>query len=57
MPIEYLESVIIEQADVIADQMQGIAQWANTEEDVRYECNKLIDVFLKLYGDSYQRTP
>jgi hypothetical protein len=34
----------------MADQMLKIAQWANSEEDVRHECNKLIDGFIELAG-------
>ncbi len=27
--------------------MNRAAQWAESEEDVRYECNKLLDDFIK----------
>ena len=35
---------------MMAGQMVEIAKWANSEEDVRYECNKLNDSFLKKAG-------
>ncbi len=41
------EQLITEQAATIADQMNKIAQWAKSEEDVRYDCNKLIDEFIE----------
>lgn len=41
------EQLISEQAATIADQMNKIAQWAKSEEDVRHECNTLIDEFVK----------
>ena len=45
-----LEALIAEEARVIADQMGQIAQWAESEEDVRHECNKLLEAFLKKAG-------
>ena len=37
-------------AEMMADKMVEVAKWAKSEEDVRYECNKLIDDFLKKAG-------
>ena len=34
----------------MADQMKCAAAWANSEEDIRHECNKLIDEFIKKAG-------
>ncbi len=34
-----LETLILEESAAIAEQMNQIAKWANSEEDVRYECN------------------
>jgi hypothetical protein len=45
-----LELLITKEAHVIADQMNHIAQAAQSEEDVRHECNKLIDDFIKKVG-------
>lgn len=45
-----VEDVIAQQSVTMADQMVRIAQWAHSEEDVRYECNKLIDEFLRKAG-------
>lgn len=44
------EQLILEQSVDIAQQMLEITQWAESEEDVRYECNKLIDAFIKKAG-------
>ena len=45
-----LETLILDESAAIAEQMNKIAKWANSEEDVRYECNKLIDAFLRKAG-------
>ena len=45
-----IEDVIAQHSVTMADQMLHIAEWAHSEEDVRYECNKLIDEFLKKAG-------
>jgi len=45
-----IEDVIAQQSVAMADQMLHIAEWAHSEEEVRYECNKLIDEFLKRAG-------
>jgi hypothetical protein len=37
-----LESIIQNHAEMMADKMVEVARWAKSEEDVRYECNKLI---------------
>lgn len=50
MPTPNLEALIADESEHIADQMNQIAQWAQSEEDVRYECNKLIDGFLNRAG-------
>jgi len=42
-----IEKLIHESSIVISDEMENIAGWAKSEEDIRYECNKLIDGFLK----------
>ena len=43
-----LEAFIVEQAKQMADQMPRIASLAGSEEDVRHECNSIIDNFLKI---------
>jgi len=45
-----LESLIQNHAEMMAGQMVGVAKWSKSEEDVRHECNKLIDDFLKKAG-------
>jgi hypothetical protein len=45
-----IEKLIQEYSRLMADQMVEIAKWANTEEDVRHECNKLIDGFIERAG-------
>lgn len=45
-----LEVLIVEQAALIAAQMNSIARSASSEEDVRHECNKLIEDFLQKAG-------
>jgi len=42
-----LEALIEEHANIMAEQMVKAADWAVSEEDVRHECNKLIDEFVK----------
>jgi len=42
-----LETLIRESSKSISEKMADISEWANTEEDVRYECNKLIDSFIQ----------
>ena len=42
-----LESIIQNHAATMADKMREVANWANSEEDVRHECNKLIEEFLE----------
>jgi len=44
------EQLITEQAAIMADQMNKIAQWAHSEEDVRHNCNNLIDEFITKAG-------
>jgi SAM-dependent methyltransferase len=43
---ENLEALILSEAEAIAAQMSDIAVGAESEEDVRHECNKLIDSFI-----------
>lgn len=50
MPIQHLEALINEQAKQIARQMSQIAALAESEEDVRHECNKLVDAFIERAG-------
>ena len=45
-----LEILIQEHAAMMASQMLAVAKWAKSEEDVRHECNKLIDEFIKKAG-------
>ena len=45
-----LEILIQDQAEMMASQMMEVAKWAKSEEDVRHECNKLIDEFIKKAG-------
>jgi len=45
-----LETLIIAKSHAIADEMKKIAQRAESEEDVRHECNKLIDDFIAEAG-------
>ena len=42
-----LESLIKSHAEMMAEQMVKAVEWAGSEEDIRHECNKLIDEFLK----------
>jgi len=42
-----IEKLIYESSIAIADAMKIIVGWVKSEEDLRYECNKLIDDFLK----------
>ena len=45
-----VEVLIEAHARIMADQMKSAAAWANSEEDIRHECNKLIDEFIKKAG-------
>ncbi len=45
-----LESLINDHATMMAGQMVEVAKWAKSEEDVRHECNKLIDEFIEKAG-------
>jgi hypothetical protein len=47
---ENLEALIVSEADAIAVEMGQIATSAQSEEDVRHECNKLIDAFIHKAG-------
>jgi hypothetical protein len=41
-----IEQLIHEHSERMAQKMAEIVEWANTEEDVRHECNRLIDQFV-----------
>ncbi len=45
-----LEALIEEYSKIMADQRVKAAAWAESEEDIRHECNKLIDEFIKKAG-------
>ncbi len=45
-----LETLIRENSIIMAEQMNEIATWAQSEEDIRHECNKLIDDFINKAG-------
>ncbi|MFC1485669.1 hypothetical protein ACFL55_01420 [Candidatus Latescibacterota bacterium] len=45
-----LEVLIEDHAKVMAEQMNSAVKWAQSEEDIRHECNKLIDEFIKKAG-------
>ena len=42
-----LEALIEDHAKIMADQMVKAVEWAGSEEDIRHECNKLIDEFIQ----------
>lgn len=42
-----IEKLIHDSSTAISNEMQIIVGWAESEEDIRHECNKLIDDFLK----------
>ncbi len=42
-----LESLILQQAQTVSGKMAEVSQTAQSEEDVRHECNKLIDGFIE----------
>lgn len=42
-----IEKLIHESSIAISDEMKIIVGWAHSEEDIRHECNKLIDHFLE----------
>ena len=44
---ENLEVLIEEHAAETADMMVKVVEWAGSEEDIRHECNKLIDRFIE----------
>jgi hypothetical protein len=45
-----LEAQIDEHAKMMAGRMVKAADWAESEEDIRHECNKLIDQFVEKAG-------
>ena len=45
-----LETLIENHSRIMADQMVKAAEWAGSEEDVRHECNSLIDQFIRQAG-------
>ncbi|MCL4503976.1 MAG: N-6 DNA methylase [Deltaproteobacteria bacterium] len=42
-----IEKLIHDSSTALSQEMKNIVGWAKSEEDVRHECNKLIDDFLK----------
>jgi methylase of polypeptide subunit release factors len=42
-----IEKLVHDSAIAISNEMKNIVGWAKSEEDIRHECNKLIDDFLK----------
>ena len=49
-----LEALIDEHAQIMAEQMVKAAKFAGSEEDVRHECNRLIDEFINKAGLTVQ---
>ena len=49
-----LEALIDEHAQIMAEQMVKAAKFAGSEEDVRHECNGLIDEFINKAGLTVQ---
>ena len=45
-----LEALIEGHSKIMADQMVKAVEWAGSEEDIRHECNKLIDEFVQRAG-------
>ena len=45
-----LEMLIKAHSKIMAEQMVQAAAWAGSEEDIRHECNKLIDEFINKAG-------
>ena len=45
-----LEALIEDHAKIMAEQMVKAVEWAGSEEDIRHECNKFIDEFIKKAG-------
>ena len=45
-----LEAIIEDHARTMSNRMVCAAAWANSEEDIRHECNKLIDEFIAKAG-------
>ena len=41
-----IEALIADEAGAIAAEMNRIARWAKSEEDVRHRCNNLVDGFI-----------
>ena len=49
-----LEALIEGHAKIMADQMVKAVEWAGSEEDIRHECNTLIDEFIRKAGLTIQ---
>lgn len=47
---ENLEALVEDYAKTMAAQMANAVEWAGSEEDIRHECNKLIDEFVNKAG-------
>ena len=45
-----LEALIEDHAKIMAEQMVKAVEWAGSEEDIRHECNTLIDEFITKAG-------
>lgn len=45
-----LESLIDEHAKMMAEQIAIAVEWSGSEEDIRHECNKLLDEFIDKAG-------
>ena len=42
-----LEDIITEQAPIVCEQIEAAVSFADSEEDLRIECEKAIEVFRK----------
>ena len=45
-----LEALIQDHAKTMAEQMATAVEWSGSEEDIRHECNKLLDEFINKAG-------
>ena len=50
MSDQNLESLLEEHSQIMAERMLSAVDWARSEEDIRHECNKLIDEFVRKAG-------
>ena len=42
-----IEEIIKEQSKIVSEQLEPIANWAESEEDLRIETEKILEVFKK----------